>query len=449
VRLVLRRIVLILVILLERMFGEKLLIENLDKELFSFRLSSLNLLRYLIGTGQANSWECEASNISGKTTFACKVTSERMVVDGRVVCEEDVLSGSGTNIDLSNALNVACAELVERRVASNWERQKIIRSSVRRLEDLGINHWSQSHSRPLSDKERELEVGWVHYQSLTGHGTILVPASMTYLFYANEHYDENIFFDPNSNGLAAHTDGDRATLAALYEIIERDGFLLYWLTKTPPRRINKASIKDDEVQMFLDTLDKRAIDVELLDCSSDLGVPVIVGVLIDRKGKSVHVDAAASMSVSTAVTKVVTDALRWNPDMYDKSPTNMNPAELFSIPERRRMWYSDPLRFKIQDFLVGEEIDYQSYVSKFSTTLPERELVVLLQKFSALKKAVYVHSFRNELTEISGLSVVRAFVPSLLHMYFIERNKPVLSDRLHSFGPIDATDINDVPHPFV
>lgn len=449
VRLVLRGAVLVLVAVLEKMFLKKLFVENLDKELFSFRFSSLNLLRYLISTGHVKSWECEASNISGKTTFACKVTSEQMVVDDKVVCEEDILNGSGTDIDLSNALNIACAELVERRAASNWEKQKIVRSSVRRLEGLGIEHWAQSHSRPLTEAERELEVGWVNYRSLTGHGTILVPASMTYLFYANEYYDENIFLDPNSNGLAAHLDEDRATLAALYEIIERDGFLLYWLTKKPPRRINKASIKDSEIQMFLDTLDKRAIDVELLDCSSDLSVPVIVGVLIDRRSKAVHVDAAASLSVTSALTKVVTDALRWNPDMYDKVPTNMDPAELFSIPERRRMWYSDPVRFKIQDFLIGEEIDYQLYVSKFKKTLPERELTVLLQKFSDLKKAVYVHSFKNKLTEMSGLSVIRAFVPGLLHMYFIERNRPILSERLCSFGPIDAVDINDVPHPFV
>ncbi len=116
----------------------------------------------------------------------------------------------------------------------------------------------------------------------------------------------------SSNGLASGNHVLEALSSALCEVIERDG-VACWEQYTRSggryRRVDLASIADDGIGELLTAFDAADIDVVLLDCTSDIGVPTFLAYLLDRhqraqgffRGYGTHLDPL--IAVSRALTE--------------------------------------------------------------------------------------------------------------------------------------------------
>ena len=78
-----------------------------------------------------------------------------------------------------------------------------------------------------------MSIHWATGRWLDSGEPVAVPALATYLNFPAPSSEQ--FGQTTSNGLAAGASLEEATLSALYELIEHDAFMLFWLAGLRPR----------------------------------------------------------------------------------------------------------------------------------------------------------------------------------------------------------------------
>lgn len=108
----------------------------------------------------------------------------------------------------------------------------------------------------------------------------LLAAGLVYPKFGSQHPQER-FAPTLSPGLACHFTYRASMLHGLCELIERDAFMLVWLRRKHPQRIQTASINLTEAASALALLSSLGFLVHFLNITSDVGVPVFL-CLIER-----------------------------------------------------------------------------------------------------------------------------------------------------------------------
>jgi ribosomal protein S12 methylthiotransferase accessory factor len=156
--------------------------------------------------------------------------------------------------------------------------------------------------KPWSD---DTEVFWVPSRELPGERSIWVPASLVYLDYLGNDADR-YYCAPTSNGLAAGPDLPSAILAGLYELIERDGFLITWMNRlrVPEVRIPSSLPIETSFLRFYRQFD---IETRVFMLATDMPVYVMMAVLLHRdlQGPAVVVGLGCNPDPRKAVRKAL------------------------------------------------------------------------------------------------------------------------------------------------
>ena len=115
--------------------------------------------------------------------------------------------------------------------------------------------------------------------SFNKNKAILVPE--TYAYYGTNYRDgvQNSFVYEISNGCALGGHLLEATLQGIYEVVERDAFLISWYTKLPLKRIRKESIKDQTIQLLLTRFEYQTdYDIHLYNMTLENKIPTILAI---------------------------------------------------------------------------------------------------------------------------------------------------------------------------
>ena len=156
-------------------------------------------------------------------------------------------NGEGKGATRDEALRSAVCEGLERYAASLWHPSTLINASLRELGHRAFDpRWlvlynEAQHARkdfayaPFDAKRR---IYWTTGQWLDSTEPVSIPALAAYLNFPAEPAER--FCQTTSNGLAAGDSFEDAALRALYELIERDAFMLSWLSRRSGLRINVA-----------------------------------------------------------------------------------------------------------------------------------------------------------------------------------------------------------------
>ncbi len=148
---------------------------------------------------------------------------------------------AGKGLTDSEAIGGAIGEAIERYCAYHPDSKRIVRAKRAGLdgpsigpEDLVLYSAEQCGRPgfPYLQWNSDAETGWVRAVNLPQGEPIWVPAFLVYLNYTGPDGADS-YCAPTSNGLAAGPDLDRAILAGLYELAERDGFLAHWMHRLP------------------------------------------------------------------------------------------------------------------------------------------------------------------------------------------------------------------------
>lgn len=211
--------------------------------------------------------------------------------------------------------------------------------------------------RAFSD---DLELTWVWGHSLTRARPILVPAQCVY--YGKLPGEPNRFVQESSNGAASGTSLQEAVLHGLFEIIERDAFLLAWYGRLPVREILTGGARDREIGFLLDKAEAHGYRVHLFDVTLDLEVTTVWGLAVSPgDGRPRSFSAAGThpdpeQAVLGALREVVPDALLYQrkAEHTDEALRRMlrDPDQVRTIDDHVAL-YTLPEAFERLEFLFA------------------------------------------------------------------------------------------------
>jgi ribosomal protein S12 methylthiotransferase accessory factor len=202
-------------------------------------------------------------------------------------------AATGKGATAAVAARGAVVEALERYCASQWRLADMVVASSESLDAPFLEpgdfvlYSDRQYDRPSFPFRSPVpgeELTWVR-GSLVGSGTpVYAPASLVYVNFAGVEGRE-LFTPPTSNGLAGGADLSSAVLSGIYELVERDAFLIAWLNRLPGPRIDfdetfgiAAGVRRHYRRFGMETL--------AFDLTTDLEIPVVMAVALDRSGGS-------------------------------------------------------------------------------------------------------------------------------------------------------------------
>jgi len=227
----------------------------------------------------------------------------------------------GKGVTAAQARTSAVCEALERYSGIARGDEPVIRATYRALGDaalhphtcLGFSErqydrrdaWNRLAPRPLWIPERfaqDQEVDWVQARSLTDDGTYRYVAA-AYCYYDYPAGDRP-FCRADSNGNAAGSDHEDAALRGLLELVERDAVAIWWYTRA--RRPGVALHTAYSETMAREYAALRR-DLNLLDLTTDLGIPVIAAISTEETSENVLMGFGAHPDPDTAATGAIAE----------------------------------------------------------------------------------------------------------------------------------------------
>jgi len=169
-------------------------------------------------------------------------------------------------------------------------------------------------------------IGWTRAMELPGKSEAFVPASLVYLYFNTEGPD-GYFCPPTSNGLAAGPTLESAVLGGFCELIERDAFLITWINRLSVPRVDYSSMTGIAARIRSHYA-RFGIEALVFDITTDVGVPVMMAMAVDRSGNgpAVVVGLGCHLNPAVALKKALMEVCQVRPSQSIKFAKN-TPAE--------------------------------------------------------------------------------------------------------------------------
>lgn len=178
--------------------------------------------------------------------------------------------GWGKGLTVSGAVISAVGEAIERYAASLPDSERVI---WERPDDLGCEFLDPRDFAFYTDAQYEREDfpyvrfdpgirhPWILGKWLSNGAPVWVPAVFAFLSFTL--WPEHLICQGTSNGLAAAADEEEAALRATLELVERDAFMVAWLTAARGRRVELDDTLDPLLRRVLDGIEAFGATVEV------------------------------------------------------------------------------------------------------------------------------------------------------------------------------------------
>jgi thiazole/oxazole-forming peptide maturase SagD family component len=377
----------------------------------------------------------------------------------------------GLDQDPTTALSKAIGELLERVISGFLDTTKeVVRCSPRYFLERGEAVYypplfhrflpiQKKHAIDLfSDDSREID--WVRGINIVTEQKTYVPKQVTSWGHLPTH-KEPVLICPTSNGCAGYFSPEGATVRALLEVINRDGFFVHWLTATPPEVVDTATLPDD-LKHIVETLDMRGLSVYILNVTS-LGVPSVYVVAINDKGDGDNIGILLSGSADVSYHHAIKNALEeviGLTNLFNRPYTKSNKEYVPFISnlgqfDRFDYWRGKEKLELFSWFIEGDKVSYEKLEQKdlqMSNQDADR-LDGVVSQLKQLGEEYYpvVYFPENQMQQELQYWVAQVYIPKAFPLYLLERYGTFDSSRLldfaHSCGK-DSFNLNPMPHMF-
>ncbi|MFE6785435.1 TOMM precursor leader peptide-binding protein [Streptomyces sp. NPDC057680] len=142
--------------------------------------------------------------------------------------------------------------------------------------------------------DADTPMDWVWGHDLDDGRALLVPADHAFYQYEYNHRRDRRaaraagtpgrkhYFYESSSGCAVGANLEEAALHSLFELAERDAFLLSWHRAAPLPTIPNSSLTDPTSRAMIELMESRGFDVHLLVATQDIGLPVVWVLAVNR-----------------------------------------------------------------------------------------------------------------------------------------------------------------------
>lgn len=382
-------------------------------------------------------------------------------------------AGFGMTHKPEEAISRAIGELLERHLLTLYRRDAFTRSSYADLKsksrtalDISLLNdflpW-QKEQNPRLERDKNCPIYWTEAEMLGGQKT-LIPAQFVFWNYdSGKDLEEPILVNPTTNGAGGHFTREEAILSGLLELIQRDGFLIYWLNSISPKRLDVSEIAHGGVQKLLSDFKRYGIELYFLDTTSDIGIPSVTAAIVDRRGDEplMAVGAATGFALADLIVHSASEAL----SIID----SVRAREAFLLPEpyrsfteqsigrmqRLSAWRGSAMLERFSFLISGEMQDARSLTAQPpQLDSPREQLAYVREKLKTMGPGyeIYVYDVQHEVLDALGYHVVKVVVPQLIPLHLSEHLALLGSKRLHEMpmklGYEATEEVNPLPHPF-
>ncbi len=383
--------------------------------------------------------------------------------------DDGIFSGKGLTFAAAQAS--ALGEAVECYAGTFRSADHVRYASRRALDEPSLDpaelvlYRPEQYSRlPYAPYADSAVLGWMAARSLLSGSAVLVPALAAFLDYPPRAPEENLC-PTSSTGLAAGATLAEAVLAALYEVLERDAFMVTWLNRLPAGRVDPATHPDPELVDLYYAYARRGVALRLYHLAVDHPCHVFLCLALQRRGEGWPAAAAglgADLDPAKAASKALLEAgqIRTGLLAASRDPSERARAEqlladprLVATLDDHALRYIHPGAIGAFAFLERGREAPCDWTAPLPASASDR-LRLLAEHFRTNGGDVlYCDLTTVDLTPL-GLHVARVIVPGFQPLHFGQ--EPRLGGRRlyelpwqlgFTAAPTTPASLNDDPHP--
>ncbi len=378
---------------------------------------------------------------------------------------------TGKGLTLATAQASAVGEAVERYSACRRRTDQVCFTTRHALEGQSLDptelvlyrpeQYAELPYAPYADTTR---LGWVGARSLSTGSELLVPALAVFLGYSPRVPEERIL-PPTSNGLAAGPTLAAAVLSALYEVLERDAFLITWMHRLPAHRVAPATHPDPNVVELFHACARQGVELRLHRLATDHPCQVFLSLAVQRDGEgwpAVAVGLGADLDPAVAASRAIMEAgqVRVGLRMELSDPSTRAWAErlladprLVATIDDHGLLYAHPRAMGAFAFLERSPEAACDWTAPEPATATDR-LRLLVEHLSAQGRDVLYRDLTPSDMAQLGLHTARVIVPGLQPIHFGQHPR-LGGNRLYDLPrrlgtavtPFGTGSLNQDPHP--
>ncbi len=301
--------------------------------------------------------------------------------------------------------------------------------------------------------------------------TVYLPEQAVY-FDNQEVAPEARFLYETSNGCAVGGTLEEAIVFSLFEVVERDSFLVHWYNGLPPIRLTLEDLDNVEIMRMIQYIETQGYSISIFNITLETKIPAIWALVVDKEGTGAlksytaagaHLDPEKALEA--ALVEIITSLSVYNkllatPDKQEIMASLLNKPNKVREMEQHVYFHGLAAHHHHLDFAINTP-----NVAAFKKAFPDwynhspREVVTLdkvISRFKPYHPTVYIANMENTLTQTMDLSCVKSIVPSMLTMTFGHQNRRINFERIAT-APVYAglrekaislEQLNLCPHPF-
>lgn len=150
-------------------------------------------------------------------------------------------------------------------------------------------------------------IEWTPIWSVTRQRFVFAPTALMY-FFSDGPGHVQLF--PSSNGMASGNTLAEAVSQGFLELVERDAFAIWWFNSIPRRGLQLGNSGDPYLKVAVEAFEASGRSIQLLDVTSDLGIPTVVAVSARAEGDQIIFGSGSHFDPQIAVTRAVTEAIQ-------------------------------------------------------------------------------------------------------------------------------------------
>lgn len=381
-------------------------------------------------------------------------------------------SGGGSHfLDPDRALWSALGECIERSLwfeSEEWYANKVKFYSSSELSDkkLDLNSLSgfsdeQKQSNSLLQSNKQTSLGWIQTKELVYGEDVWVPTQLLSAAYAKKSQKsparpenpEPLLRPSVTTGLATSSDSlEEALLYGALEAIERDAFMISWLNRLSPPRLDLDDLSEQnpDIKDILASLKRYRLRPELLLLPTDFPFYIVAGVLIDETGKgpAFAIGAKAHWNLKRAILGALSEAASVRYSLKNRYQENVDTNRIGR--KERLIYWGNPEKLPAIRFFTEGQLTKERLEMKEETAAHAWER--MLTSFREKGYSLYGTEISSPDSKRLGFRSVYVFSPELQPMHLDERAPAFGGHRLKEIpellGYMPAKELNQEPHPF-
>ncbi len=362
---------------------------------------------------------------------------------------------TGISDDLELAELKSIMEALERHISGIIPYADLIKSSANKIDKQAIDprrvalYKQRQHSKkefPLIPFSEDREYYWKEVMTFPGRKKRYLPIECLY-FPINTEFTPQPYTLANSSGVAAGFSFRDALLRGLYEVIERDAFMVAWVNRIIKPIIQKTSLSDKE-QERMEEIKKLGYQIYCVDLTLDIAPVMLVIAVSHQQKPSLVLGAASNLNVNKAISKALAEVekqLYWDLREPNKIQILSNPKQVRGVSDHMAL-YATSEHLEKASFLWQGNIQPLEVSSRVSGD----ELKILLNLLSVGKKEVITADLSSSLLKKAGIWVIRTIVLGLVPISFGYGMEPLGMPRLKKLSTQKNPWPENLPfiHPF-